>query len=127
MADLGTDFDLGTDLSPTMGLVSGRKCLAQAILRRLTTQRGTLERHPTYGFDLPAHLNETLDAGARLAIQQGILTQAQEDERVLRAAVAVEVVGMRKLRVRLDLTDADGPFRLTLAVSALTVEILEAA
>ena len=72
MTDLGTDFDLGTDLSPTLGLVSGRRCLAQAILRRLTTQRGKLERHPTYGIDLPSYLSDTLSPAALSGLQQGI-------------------------------------------------------
>lgn len=127
MADLGTDFDLGTDLSPTLGLVSGRKCLAQAILRRLSTQRGKLERHPTYGFDLPGHLSETLGTDALLSIQQAILSQVQEDERVLRAEVAVQLVGSRKLVVRLNLVDGAGPLRLVISASSVTVALLEAA
>lgn len=125
--DLGIDFDLGTDLSPTLGLVSGRKCLAQAILRRLSTQRGKLERHPTYGLDLPSYLNDTLSPETLLGLQQGIKAQCLEDERVSRADVSVEDLPGRRLRVRIDLTDGAGPFRLTLSVSSLSVALLEAA
>lgn len=124
--DFGTDLDCGEDLSPTLGLVSGRRALAQAILRRLTTARGTLERHPTYGLDLRGWLSETLDASALLRLQQGIQAQCLEDERVLRAAVSVDGRQPRKLVVRLTLTTAEGPFRLVIGASQLTVDLLEA-
>lgn len=127
MADLGTDFDCGEDLSPTLGLVSGRKALAQAILRRLSTRRGELERHPTYGVDVASCLNDDLGTQELLALQQAIRAQCLEDERVRRVDVEVSTPTQRSLRIALRLTDADGPFRLVFAASQLTVAILEEA
>lgn len=124
MADLGTDFDLATDLSPTMGLVSGRRALAQAILRRLSTPRGLLERHPTYGIDVLSYLNESLDTGTLAHLRQQIAAQCLDDERVLRVDVAVETPRPRALRIALSLTDGDGPFRLVLAASDLTLSLV---
>lgn len=124
MTNLGTDLDLGTDLSPTMGVVSGRKGLAQAILRRLSTRRGQLERHPTYGIDVPSYLSDTLDVPALARLRQQIAAQCLDDERVRRVDVTVEAPTPRSLRITLSLTDGAGPFRLVLAARGLTLSLL---
>lgn len=115
------------DLDPTFAPVSGRLALAQAIARRLTTRRGELAwigDDPGYGDDVRELLGE--DAGPRAEFQaaQRIEAQCLADERV-RAARATVTITRGRLVAAVQLTDADGPFRLTLAISAVGVETLK--
>ena len=122
---LGTDLNWDGDLDPAGRYVSGRKCLAQAFRRRFETGRGTLFYDGEYGLDLREYLNRDLGTGELAALARAIEDQALQDDRVLSATATVTFVDER-LRVELALVDAAGPFDLTLAVSDLTVEVLDA-
>lgn len=128
MADvIGTDLDGIEDLSPAMREVSGREALAQAIARRLRTPRGGLFYDERYGFDLRQFINEVAPSTGYIAA--GVQAQAEQDERVLRARAQVYQLGEMQERLRVDLTITDRrgiDFRLSLAVTDLTVEILRA-
>jgi hypothetical protein len=119
--DYGSDFGGVMDLSPSLGLVSGRLALAQAIARRLTTPRGSLFYDPDYGYDLRQHLNAP---APRLGVVEAqTSTEVLKDERVLDVEVDVTFTeGL--LSVTLRLFDAGGPFSLVLNVSQVTVELL---
>lgn len=129
MADLGTDIRcgaLGKGIGKVFSLATGRENLGLAIARRLCTPRGGLFYDPDYGFDLRALLSKEMPKGAILAIGPQIESEATKDERVLSARADLSFdESSRKLTITLFLTDADGPFRLILAASAVTVELLE--
>lgn len=126
--DFGTDVDCVDDLDPAFGLVSGTKAVAQALLRRLSTPRGGLFYDPTYGYDLTAFCNADLTDAELFAIGAAIEGECARDERVSRARAAVSFdAAAQTLRIAIDVTSAQGPFALVLAVSAVSVELLEAA
>jgi hypothetical protein len=129
--DFGTDIDCDPleGLSPTFELVSGRTAYVQSILRRLETPRGALDDAPADGLDLRAWLNREMDSVARFALEQGICTEARKDERTLSAKARVTEIpaspaGARRLQIALGLSTAQGPFRLTIGVDQLRVELL---
>lgn len=126
MADLGTDIACLRSIGKVFGLVSGRRNLALAIARRLITRRGGLFYDPNYGFSLTILLSEEVTEQQVLGWGPSIEQEAQKDERVLSAAATLDHnAGARTLQITLDLTDADGPFRLVLLASKVTVQILE--
>jgi hypothetical protein len=134
MPDYGRDLACIFDLDPLMREIEGtdRMVLVEAIVRRITTGEGLLIDDESYGKDVRRELSRDLDAAelAMLGLEYG--TQIERDQRVLSAIVTATMAtggtaGTRTLRMSILVRDADGPFTLTLAVTALTVTILEAA
>lgn len=124
MTDLGTDVSCVFDATPNMAMVSGRRCLAEAVARRLITPRGRLIGSPNYGFDLTQYLNDDLTAGDLIRIAAGATSEVKNDERVLAATVSIALAfGVMTVKVLLE--DASGPFTLVLSISDVTVEILK--
>lgn len=127
MISLGTDVNAVSDLDAAFGLVSGRLALAQALARRFSTPRGELARigdDPDYGYDLRELLNDDVGPRAPFEIASNAEREALKDERV-KSARASAAIASGRLTLALFLTDAEGPFRLVLAASAVTVEILK--
>ncbi len=127
MADLGIDISCTDDLDPAFTQVSGTFALAQALSRRLITPRGGLFYDPEYGLDLRAYLNAGITDGDgfayRLAAQ--IEGECLKDERVGSVDAQVTFSSVtEKLTVSLSGVASDGPFRLVLSISDVTVEIL---
>jgi len=115
--DIGGVFDISADLL----VVRGRVALSHAIARRLTTPRGGLFYDLSYGHDVRQYVNApSVQPGT---IESQVSTECLKDERVLDATVSVIGVG-EELRIEVLLIDAQGPFRLTLKVTQLTVELL---
>lgn len=122
MADLGTDISCVSDVTSSLQTVSGRRCLIEAIARRLITPRGGLFYDASYGFDLRQYLSGITSAPS--AIAAGVVEQAEQDERVDQATAEVSFIGDRLL-VKLTISDNGGPFAFVLSVSSVTVEILK--
>jgi hypothetical protein len=120
MAELGFDFGGVEDVDPHLSIVGGRLGLAQSLLRRLTTRKGTLLDDPSYGYDLRMLIGAAV---TRSEVEQGVSAQVLADERVRDAQVQVTVG--ETIRVDIRIVDSQGPFRLVLAASDLSVEILE--
>ena len=132
MTTLGTDISTPVsaegllDLDPTFALSTGRAQLAQAIGRRITTRRGTLAwigDDPDWGIDVRDYLGSDADAQTAFRIAAMVEAEVLRDERV-RACQATATVADGTLTLSLRLADADGPFRLVVAVSAVTIELL---
>lgn len=121
MADLGSDFSGVLDLGPSLGSVSGRRALAEAIARRWTTPHGSLFYDFDYGHDVRQYVNAPPPASG--VIESQLSAEAFKDERVRDCDVSVERVG-EALTIRGIITDDSGPSGLTLNVSQLTVELL---
>lgn len=119
--DFGVDLAGVLDVGSTLVVTSGRRALAEAIVRRLTTPRGSLFYDFDYGFDLRQFLSAPAPQPGFLEMQ--VRTEVEKEERV--ESVEVETsFNSETLTVRLTVTDGGGPFKLTIAVSALTVEYL---
>lgn len=122
MADLGSDFSGVSDITPTLAVVSGRRCLIEAIAHRLITPRGSLWYDPDYGYDLRQYLSGiTVAAGS---IAASVAAEAEKDERVEQASAVVTFSGS-VLDVKLAIADGAGPFTFVLRISQVTVEILK--
>lgn len=125
MSELGSDLSCITDLTPSMAEVTGRRALAEAVARRWSTPRGRLIDDPNYGFDLTQFVNDDVDPPKLARIKAGAEAEAGKDERVEDAEVSLVFTAGGLLIVTGTLTDAAGPFTLTCAVSAVTVQLLQ--
>ena len=117
MTDYGTDVSTYPDLDDTFAPLSGIAVIAQAIARSLEDAR--------YGVDLRHWLNESLEEADVFHLQQTIEAQCLADERVQGVAVSVMQPSLYELRIAIDVEPAQqGPFRLVLKVTSVTVEVL---
>jgi hypothetical protein len=127
VADLGTDVRCVDDLDPTFRLVSGREGLAQALARRLSTKRGELALigdDEDYGLDVREFVGEDVGPRATFELAAQVEAETLRDERVLSATATASFAG-GVLTLSLALSDAAGPFRLTLAVTDVSVSVLK--
>lgn len=125
-ATVGLDVLCHPDLDPQLRLVGGFPLLAQDLLNRLSTPRGGLFYDPSYGYDLRALLCRALDERDVPTIAALIEAQCLLDERVASVSVAVTLLRLEhRLRITLTVETDAGPFAMVLAVSDLTVELLE--
>ncbi len=130
---MALDSDFGASLDATRGiprrwsLARGLKNLSNRLLRRFTTGTGTLAWAPDDGLDVRTFLSlEVTRANVEL-IQAKVAQQAERDEGILSARCEARFDGAGTLTLALSMQTADGPFRLVLAATSLTVSILEAA
>lgn len=133
MSTLGTDIstpvsDEGLiDLDPTFALATGRVALAQSIGRWVTTRRGVLGwigDDPDACLDTKDLLGSDADTSSTFRIEAQVQAEVMRDERVRACDVRATITdGLLTLSLRL--VDADGPFRMVIAVSSLTIEMLK--
>ena len=124
-APLGTDVSTVPDLDGYFRLMTGLRVVGEALLRRLTTPPGGLFYDPDYGYDIRGLLNAPLTSADLARARIRIVAECQKDERVdtVEADLALnESTG--RLTLSLLVATAAGPFKLTAAVSAVTVELL---
>ena len=130
MSNLGTDFSCVDDLDPNLSSIDGRIGLGQAAARRISTARTTLFYDNEYGTDVRSQLNER---HREEITAQAVEAEVLKDERVQDVEATITFVEVPQsadetdgdLRIELLLTDASGPFQLTISVSGLTVTLLE--
>lgn len=129
-------FGIGT--STTTGAVlpsntSGRPLLVEAIIRRLSTVRGTLPDSavPTtvaqYGIDLLDAIGADLDTQGAGELAAMVDSQIRQEERIVDSTTAPTLIG-NLLILAINLIDGAGPFRLVLSIDLLTrnLQILSA-
>ena len=75
---LGSDFACVTDLDPAFTVVSEKRCLAEAIARRLGTPAEHLFYDPDYGEDLSELIGSSTTA---FVIQQRAEREGLKDDR----------------------------------------------
>lgn len=129
-----TDADFGRDLVAldsldTTRTVTGIWALLYALGRRLSTARGRLLDDPDYGFDVREYLSEEIDVSnprTLLELQGGARAECMKDDRVGACTVRATFLDLaRRLTIEVLGESSEGPFELTLGVSAVTVEILK--
>ena len=127
MPDFGVDIATpdAADIDQYFSTVTGWRGLGQALGRRLITPRGSLLDDDAYGYDLRSRLNDTFTAAELAQLGAVVRRELEADERVESATAAV-TFAQGTLTVRAAVQTAEGPFRLVLAVSAVTTEILAA-
>lgn len=118
--NLGSDFSGVTGLDWALSTVSGRVALGQAILRRLNTPRGKLIGSPSYGYCVFDVIGSTIPVSV---IEQRVTEQVLAEEEVLDATVTATLEN-RRLKVVINVTDGDGPFRLTVTDNTITAQAM---
>jgi phage baseplate assembly protein W len=121
--DFGTEVSCISDFAADGRTVTGNAVVGEAIARRLSTPRGRLIDDPNYGFDLTAYVFDDMTARDIAALCAGATAEALKDERVQDAAVQA-VLAKGLLTVTVSITTALGPFRLVLAVTAVSFAVL---
>lgn len=130
MADYGTDIatiapDGSIDLDPYFRVVSGSTVVSHAIVKRLVTPPGGLLDDEDYGYDLRALVHGSTSKPELDSAVAEIEAQCLADERVSDATITLSASGgVLTCRVQVVLVDGQ-TLRLVLAVSAVSVEVLE--
>lgn len=131
MADYGTDSSVTTDLPLKRSLVSGAPNVGRALLRRLTTPRGGLaeiDDDPNYGFDVRELFQIGFVQGDLERFRTAIGAECEKDLRVDACAVDLQysyATQTATITLTVTLVDDDREFTFVLAVTALTVTLLE--
>ncbi len=125
--DFGQDVSSYPDVDAAFSPLTGPRVVAEAAARRLSTPRGIIPSCPDYGFDTRALLNESVTAAKLDQWRRQIVLELEKDERFasVEATLAYDSATMT-LRIGLEIETADGPFALVLAVTAVSVAILNA-
>lgn len=121
---LASDIGGVTSIDYALSTVTGRQALAEAILRRLITRRGGLFYAPSYGYAVVELIGSSVSASE---IEQRVVEQCLLEEEVEDAtctATFTDVGGSRSVAIDIQVTDAQGPFALTLTASELTITAL---
>ncbi|MBN8609644.1 MAG: hypothetical protein J0L92_03620 [Deltaproteobacteria bacterium] len=132
----GSDLSCGEDLTEGMDEVTGQRLLAEAVIRRLTTPRGSLPdvrsldlRDRNYGLDLASYLNRGVTALEVRALATNVRSEVSKDDRLANVSVTVTPSPTgSSLAVELRITPRDsrlGPFSLVLAVTDAGVLVEE--
>ncbi len=122
--DISTPLDPATglpDLDPFFGLIDGIEQLAQALFARIVTPTGALIDDLSYGHDVRENLNDLAPSTTRIAA--AVRSQWLADDRVLDAQVGVTFEG-ETLTITGFVESSAGPFRLVIAIGALTSALL---
>lgn len=124
-ADYGSDVLVFPDLDETLTVVNDKRVLAEAMARRLITDKGAMAFHPNYGFNLRRYLNRPLRTPELAEIKAGVEDQCEEDERVLSAECAPEYdFATQTLRIPIEIETAEGPFTMVALVDSLNLTLL---
>jgi len=124
---LGWATDAGGNALPAMS--TGRATLAEALIRRLVTPRGTLidvvfpSTTANYGDDLTSDVNADMTTRDLAMIAAGVDAELRKDERVVRSQTTATMVG-NLLMLAISVESGVGPFKLVLAVSDVSVSVL---
>ena len=137
MATTITSPPFGSDSSCTTQIwfgrmVTGQQLIQEAMLRRLSTPRGSLRDvadpvgAANYGLDLCGLLNtEIVGSGSIAAKESMIAAECRKDQRISSATATITAVGTNAYRLDLDLDTTDGQVSLALSVDDVTVALLE--
>ncbi len=124
--DYGIDMSCVRDFDPVLRDVTGKRLLAEALVRRITTPRGMLLDDPNYGIDVRDYLSMEMTRIQAARLRAAVRAELEKDERVARASVDTSFVHSTSTLTMTILVDTDEGETLTLvlAVSAVSVEVL---
>lgn len=125
--DTGTDVSLFDSVNGTWPVRGGDLMFAEQLLRRLTSRRGQLDFSQNDGIDVRDELREDMTADDVFHAKQKVENELLKDERVDDADVLATYDPSRSsLTLGMTVTKGAGAFRLVVAVTALTVDLLSA-
>ncbi len=114
------------DLDPMMLEVTGIQLLQQAVIRRQVTTKGTDISSPNDGIDLRQFVKQGMTQQQISVVAQTVQQELIKDQRILPSTTVVASYDTTAnvLTLQETIATAQGPFSLTLAVSAVTVQVL---
>lgn len=127
----GSDMSCVDDLTEDMAEVDGSttRALAEALIRRIGTPRGSVLDAPDYGIDLRSYLHRGSTQSELLGLAGDVSNEWRKDDRVERVEVEISVIEFgRILRGRGRVYPADPsitPFTLTFGITDAAVAIEE--
>jgi hypothetical protein len=128
--DYGTDLVCATDLTPTMQTNSGLALMADVCCRRLSTPNQSLLSAPDERTtDLRLYIGSTQARGPSGAntIRSDATAALKADPRIFQVAIGITMAEDASfIELEIDGVGSIGPFQLTLKVSAVRVEVLNA-
>ena len=127
MPDYGLDIWCTTDIDPLLADVTGAELMAQVCLRRLFTRLGALISAPNaLTLDSRDFLSLGVISGGDIPnIQAQCQAALLDDERVQTVSVVASFESTsRTLTLTIVGVGAFGPFSLTIAVTSVTVQLL---
>ena len=129
----GVDFWIGPnatgqlDADPSMRTTSGRQLLSQSLLCRLSTPRGSVIDCPNDCMDMRDYVSAGMTANEIAQFTSAVQLEVLKDQRILAATVTATFVPANGyLQVSIAGQSSYGPFSLVLAVSNVSVTILNA-
>lgn len=109
-------------------VVSGTRLVAEAALRRLITERGSLQSDLSYGLPIVSWLGSTSTEADRLARAAQIRSELLKDPRLAAVGVVITPTGegpSRSWEIDIDGTTADGgTFDLAISASEVSFTVL---
>lgn len=123
--DLGTCWSCTDTLTDPAIMATGFQCVAEAVVRRWGTPRGSLIDDPNYGYDLTDSVGDDMGPGDLARTTSLAQAEAEKDERVLACDVGITLQSDQTLKVQAKITTAQGSFDLVVAVTGLTVTLLQ--
>jgi len=104
--------------SGDLTLVSDLYCLAQDIINRLKTVKGSHFAHPDYGIDLYRFIKRQWDPITELDLLSAIEDEVEKDPRVLEAKATRKDLTLRSIEILLTVTPVgfNNPFNLIISV-----------
>ena len=126
MTDYGTTLSCAFDLDAMGAQSSGLTALSDALVRRITTPRGRLLTDPNYGYDIQGELNDDVTTQQVGQIASNMDQEFLKDQRVFASSTTVALNADGSLDTSSSIQSALGPFSLVLAVSNVTVAIIQA-
>lgn len=124
MPDFGISLSCVSDFTPDFAVVTGRRLLAEAAVRRITTPRGQLIDDPNYGIDVRDFVLDGLTPIQMRRIPGLIDAELQKDARINASTTTIQSFANGVMVLGVTLDPGDGPFSLVISVTQLTVDLL---
>lgn len=130
MTDYGTDLATHYTDPPDLSwrVITGARALAESIVRRWLTPRGTLPTNADCGVDLRAALNGAITQTALYRIAEALQAEAEADDRVSTCAVTLSfdsTTSTLTVSAAVDPATPDsGEFEMVFSISPTTISRL---
>lgn len=111
------------DMTPGGLESTGRAVLAERLVRRMTTPRGSVIDAPNECFDIHDWLSKEFNAQTLSQLRSTVRQEMLNDVGVVDCGVQA-TFNAGKLTVRISVRSSDGNFVLTLNISQLTIDML---
>ena len=113
------------DLTPDMQIATGRQVIAQSLVRRQTTPRGSVLTSPNDCLDIRQMISQGVTQSQLQAYASSLRTELLRDQRVLSAAVQISYDPVKNVTtITENVQTSAGPFTLTLTLSTGSIAVI---